>query len=632
MRYHAEPMAPPPRTRLGGLAFSLGVGLAGWGLLLAAVYGGLAPEPAVSAGPAAFLLFLVVILAARGMAFRLVPESVLALDTAFYVAAVLCLGSVPAGRLVALALTLDSLFRLIQAERRRAAADVWAEELAYVLYFGGMTGALVMACGWLWGTDAVAWAADSRSGGEVEVVARVVAVGLTLLVTHYAVQGLRQRLLGRPLRQYLRDLALPGMISEASLMPLGAVLVLLWKPGHLVGFTLLALTYLLINFVFNRLSRASADVHQRVRDLEILGMTGRRLAASLQLQELVETVARETTAAIPEAEVLALAHRGAERDAERFVVDCYDRDRDAFQRLRVPRGEGATGWVVQRQEVLSIPDLTVSDVDVGPAGTEGVRSWLGVPIFMYGGCEGVLAIQSRSPAAFGPAHQRLLESIGLQVAAALQNAHLYEMAMVDGLTGLFVRRYFDARIDEEIERAKRYGTPFSVVMMDVDDFKRLNDTHGHLVGDRVLRAVAGIVKGQMRGVDTAARYGGEEIALILPRTEMVAAYNQAERIRAAIADHRITVDGTGDSEVIGVTASFGIAAYPESTASKAEELVRKADRALYRAKKTGKNRVELYWADGGEVTGESHGDTSREIRREVAEAARAADASGRGIG
>jgi two-component system cell cycle response regulator len=151
--------------------------------------------------------------------------------------------------------------------------------------------------------------------------------------------------------------------------------------------------------------------------------------------------------------------------------------------------------------------------------------------------------------------------------------------------------YFDARIEEEFERARRYENGFSVVMVDVDDFKSLNDTYGHLVGDRVLRAVAAIVKSNMRGVDTAARYGGEEIALILPRTEMVSALNQAERIRAAIADHRIATD----NGVISVTASFGIAAYPESGASSAEDVVRRADRALYRAKKTGKNRVELFW-------------------------------------
>src|SRR5690606_39282125 len=122
------------------------------------------------------------------------------------------------------------------------------------------------------------------------------------------------------------------------------------------------------------------------------------------------------------------------------------------------------------------------------AGGEGMRSWLGVPLFTYGECDGVVAVQSTRVAAFRPEHQRLLESLALQIAAALQNAHLYELAMVDGLTGLFVRRYFDARIEEEIERSRRYGTAFSEIMLDVDDFQKLNDTHGHLVGDRVRRA------------------------------------------------------------------------------------------------------------------------------------------------
>jgi diguanylate cyclase (GGDEF)-like protein len=130
-------------------------------------------------------------------------------------------------------------------------------------------------------------------------------------------------------------------------------------------------------------------------------------------------------------------------------------------------------------------------------------------------------------------------------------------------------------------------------MMDIDDFKGLNDTHGHLVGDKFLRGIADIVKRQMRGVDTAARYGGEEFALILPRTPMVDALNLAERLRADTEEFRVVVD----DEVIGTTASFGIASFPESGATGAESLVRLADRALYRAKRGGKNRTELYWAD-----------------------------------
>jgi diguanylate cyclase (GGDEF)-like protein len=647
----------PGASNAAHLAFTVGLGLAGWGFLLGLTYlPELAPAPGGVTGTLPFLLFLIVIVAARAMAFRLVPESVLSLDSGFYVAAAICLGSASAGRMVALALTLDSLLRLLQAERAgRRSNERWADALAYVLYFGGMTGALLAACAWVFGVDGI-----YRDGPPAvsSVVSLVFAVGTTLLVGHYAIQAVQLRLRGRSFGSYLRELALPGMVSEASLLPLAAVVVFLFHEDNPLGFVLLGATYLVINFVFNRLSRATAELRRRVGELETLNSTARRLGASLELPELVETVARETLAAIAEAEILTLTHRSADGRADRLIVDCYDRERDAFARLHVERGAGAAGAVMQSGQTLYVPDLMQTELDLGPGAADGVRSWLGVPIYMYGEPDGVLAVQSRLPGAFGGSHRRLLESIGLQVASALQNAHLYEMAMVDGLTGLFVRRYFDTRIAEEVERAKRYDQPFSVIMMDIDNFKQLNDTHGHLVGDRVLRTVGGIVAKQMRGVDTAARYGGEEIAIILPRTDMVSAYNQAERIRAAIAEHRFVVDpamdapvavrggrgGGGDlttssrgglapaspasressrdlrdavresglhpvavrdregqdeaPSVIGVTASFGIAAWPESAAKDAEGLVRRADKALYRAKKTGKNRVELFWGDG----------------------------------
>jgi len=565
------------------LAFTLLVGVLGWGVL--AAWSILAPAPSVHDGPLTFAVFLVVILTTRAMAFRIVPDSVLSLDTGFHVAATAALGPLPAGRLVALALTLDSLVRLAQA--RRADPDR-GERAAYVLYFGGVSGALVAIAAAVVGPP-------TDTASELEVTLRVLAIGGGLLIVHNAVQGVRLALGGRGVGAYLRHQALPGMLAELALLPLAAVVVVLFHGHRLLGFALLAATYLLINLVFNRLSRTQAALRARVRELEILDTTARGLASTLELPQLVATVARETLRAIPAAETMALVHRGAERATDRFVVDCYDRARDVFERVHVARGEGATGEVVRGLAPLRIDDLAASPIDLGPGGAQGVRAWLGVPVFMHGACEGVLVVQSRQVAAFTAQDGKLLVSLALQVAAALENAHLYEMAMVDGLTGLFVRRYFDARIEEEIERSRRFGTPFAVVMMDIDDFKRLNDTHGHLAGDRVLREVAAIVKTNMRGVDTAARYGGEELALILPRTELVAALNQAERVRASIADHRTA--GDADGPVLGVTASFGIAAYPESGATTAEDLVRRADRALYRAKKTGKNRVELFWSD-----------------------------------
>ncbi len=578
--------------RRAGHLFTIVLGVLGWVVVFALPVFGILPEP-TRTDPLWIALFVIVILAARALAFRLVEGSVLSLDSAYYVAAAMCVGAIGAGRLVAIALTVDASLRLYyRRQRGRADPDGWFAEIGYVLYFGGMSGGLVALCGWLFiGGEPI-----PRELDVIAIAIRVVAVAALLLVTHYALQGVRVRLLGRSWRMYVQELALPGILAEASLMPIGVVLVLLYDPGQPLGFLLLSLTYLLINLVFSRLSRARHQLQERVHDLEILTATARRLSASLQLEELVDAVAKETCNAIPEAEAVALVHRRSGGESG-FVLDGYDRAGDRFFRHAIAEGEGAAGWVMTKGQSRRIDDLeSAEDLAIGSDGTEGIRSWLGVPLMMYGGCEGAIAVQSTRPGAFRADHQRLLESLGLQIAAALQNAHLYELAMVDGLTGLFMRRYFDARIEEEIERSKRYSTPFSVLMMDVDDFKKLNDEHGHLIGDRVLRAIANCVKSQLRGVDTAARYGGEEIAVILPRSDMVAAYNVGERIRAAITELRVTTDSE-PPKVLSVTSSFGVASYPESKAVDGEDLIRRADRALYRAKKTGKNRVELFWSD-----------------------------------
>ncbi|MBL8626237.1 MAG: sensor domain-containing diguanylate cyclase [Myxococcales bacterium] len=573
----------PPRPS-AQLAFTVALTALGWGVLVG--HGVHAGGFADRAGPVAFLGFVAVVAAARALAFRVGP-SVLSLDSAFYVAAAVAVGPVAAGVMVAVTLSADALARPWFGPRRRDAR--MGERLLYAAYFGGMSGGLLAAIAALFAR------LDLAADLEVDVAIHVVLVGATFLIAHNALQGLRQVLGGQPWRRFVVDQAGPGMLAEGSLLPLAAVLALLFTARQQLAFAFLCATYLLVNFIFNRLARASHAWRARVRELEQLDHSARELARSIELPHVVATVARQVAQAIPAAETIALIHRGAERETDGFVVDAYDREHDAFSRVAIARGDGAAGRVVATLAPLAIDDLADSDVDLGPSGTDGVRSWLGVPLFVADACEGVLAVQSRTVGAFTASDQRLLASLALQVGAALQNAHLYTMAMVDGLTGLFVRRYFDARVDEEIERARRYGQAFAVVMIDIDDFKHLNDTHGHLIGDRVLREVAAAVKGELRGVDTAARYGGEELVIILPRTELVAAFALAERIRARIADRRIAV--AADGPVLSVTASFGIAAYPDSGLGSAEDLVRRADRALYRAKRSGKNRVELYWAD-----------------------------------
>jgi diguanylate cyclase (GGDEF)-like protein len=208
---------------------------------------------------------------------------------------------------------------------------------------------------------------------------------------------------------------------------------------------------------------------------------------------------------------------------------------------------------------------------------------------MYGETLGALIATSPDEDAFGPDELRLLDAIAGQAAAAVENARLYALANVDGLTGLYCRRYFDARIAEEMERSRRFGTSFALIMLDLDDFKQLNDSLGHLAGDRALRGVAAIAASQLRGVDLAARWGGEELAFLLPRTSLVDAHAVAERIREAVATHVIAERG----QTRRITASLGVAGWAESGADERSSLVARADAALYRAKAAGKNRVEI---------------------------------------
>ena len=583
------------------VVFMAAFGLLGWMLLLTTsfatglfgVFGNVAGLGGLGArhvSPVDWTVFLVVTAGTRLLAFRMLPETPVSLDSAFYIAAVVCVGAVPAGWIVATALTFDAFLRSIGVEpaaRRMRDTQSVAERVAYVLYFGGMTGGVLLGVGWLFDVD------GHPPVGDREVFVRVLALGATLLAVHYLIQGARLWLAGGTVSAYLRRVALPGILAETALLPLGVVVVLIYRPDRPMPFVLLGLTYLIVNFVCNRLAHASERLRQRVTELETLNRTARALAATLDRHELVETIGRETLAAVPEAQIFALSHR--ERDGSpTFLVDWIDRERARFERLRTGADEGLSGWVVRNRCSLCIGDLLRREEtgELVISSDPGVRAWLGVPIVIYDQVVGVLSVQSRERGAFGPDQQRVAEAIASQAAVAFQNARLYELATIDGLTGLYVRRYFDTRVREELERSRRFGAPFSVVLLDIDDFKKLNDSYGHALGDRVLREVAHSMKRNLRGVDIAARYGGEEFAFILPRTGIIDAHAVAERVRHDVGETRVAHEG----KVVGVTASLGVSCYLEGHGDVAA-LLERADLALYRAKTSGKNRVELFWGD-----------------------------------
>ena len=164
---------------------------------------------------------------------------------------------------------------------------------------------------------------------------------------------------------------------------------------------------------------------------------------------------------------------------------------------------------------------------------------------------------------------------------------LEELSALDGLTGLFNYREFHRRLAEEAQRSWRYDRPFSLLILDIDGFKGVNDTYGHLAGDEALRGIAVLIRREVRPVDEVARYGGEEFAILLPETPAPGAFAMAERIRDIVATQPITI---APGRTVGLTVSIGVATYPHDADSE-EKLIGAADQALYAAKNAGRNRV-----------------------------------------
>lgn len=249
-----------------------------------------------------------------------------------------------------------------------------------------------------------------------------------------------------------------------------------------------------------------------------------------------------------------------------------------------------TRWTLQHRIPLLVGDTQHDFRFQAPEAGVLVRSVMLVPMVSAGHVFGLLRAESPWPEIYSKDELRLFTLLGDLAGVAAENAHLYqcaqELAITDGLTGLYLRRFFNQRFAEELQRHREHGEAFSLIILDIDHFKRINDRMGHLAGDQILAQFGEALKAEARVMDMVCRFGGEEFALILPHTAVEGAMIMAERIRAHIGEREFLAN----AERLHLTISGGVAECPRH-GREIVEIIRQTDSALYEAKRQGRNRV-----------------------------------------
>jgi diguanylate cyclase (GGDEF)-like protein len=335
------------------------------------------------------------------------------------------------------------------------------------------------------------------------------------------------------------------------------------------------------------LRRVEDDLSRRNTELATLHAIGREIVSSFRPDRVFATVERECRKIFEfDCSLIVLLDRST---GAAYTTLRHRRRRSIEVSSDLPV-QPLARWVWEEKRGKRIDDVTRIASDSPLRGewlAAGIRSLLLAPLLVDGEVVGLLALQSERAAQYDDHQLGLLTTIAQQAAIVIESARHYELATVDSLTGLYVRDYFFSRLDEEDERARRYGGSFAVLMVDLDGFKEINDRNGHLAGDHYLREISRVIRDQLRAADIACRYGGDEFCLLLPQTGPIGARAIAERIRAAVSRRIVGVEGLA----LRTTVSIGLAVYPDHDAGDLRGLMRKADEAMYRAKRSGRDRV-----------------------------------------
>ena len=339
------------------------------------------------------------------------------------------------------------------------------------------------------------------------------------------------------------------------------------------------------------LSKQLRRVTQRLAVLTDIVKTANSI---LEPRKVIETIMTRIQQLIP-SEAWSMLMVDEEKQELTFELALGEKAKDV-QGFRVKIGEGIAGWVAQTGKPTIVNDVSKDPRFARRFDSEThfkTRSILCAPLISRGRTIGVVQVINRRGGRFTQADLDLLLTLVEPCAIAIENAILFQrteqLTITDDLTKLFNSRYLNVYIGREIKRCKRHGIPLSIIFLDLDGFKSVNDQHGHLAGSRTLTEVGGILAEAVRESDILARYGGDEFVVVLPETPPGGALVIAERIRRAIASHPFLREEGLEARI---SASFGIASYPDHALTP-EGLIQKADQAMYRVKEKDKNGIEV---------------------------------------
>lgn len=333
-----------------------------------------------------------------------------------------------------------------------------------------------------------------------------------------------------------------------------------------------------------RLQKAAAE--QRALEADTLRMVGAVVASGVDPDHAVVRILEQAKQVLPFD--FARAYRSIDGSLE--LIGMANADGQAVEQVQVlgPRDPGPHSQVLIEEQALifnKVHQLFPERVIDGRI----MRSWLGVPIFMKGHLGGMLSFETVEQDFYNDSHLRIAISFADYVGIALENARLYQelksLSITDELTGLLSRRWIQDYAQRLLEQSIRKQNDLSVFMIDVDWFKRINDSYGHIFGDKVLRTIAVLCADRLRAGDIMCRYGGEEFLAVLPQTNIQEAWQVAERLRQSVAE--LVFEGLDRP----VTISIGISTLNGRIHDSLYELIHEADTALYSAKRKGRNQT-----------------------------------------